>query len=401
MIRAFNILFILFLLYSCGTSYHQIFYGNESAIEPFSANTYNLFFDGGGFVYPPERIPGGHFSKKIPPHLSNYYQNEEEFNRLSNKYQIELTDNDSLNIELLQTSLLNYHTNQINQLSSKYDHLIFLIHGYNMTYRQNLYPYALMKERITKSLDGDVFFVQVFWDGLTDRKTKKVLDEKQLYLQNQSRITEGFSHLAIWKQANYNSLYVGKEFRRILSTIEKKEIVVVTHSLGARVIASALFDLKFDQNKTGKQYADIDQRYHTISKKTESYNLPQHSIRVGMIAPAIDGLEIFSQYFQDKNEHETNYHFLIGYNVHDKVLKKFNVLGDQSANLFGDTSLGTLEADILEVKQLFSDNNKGDYFAGFDFSKSLHDFEQYKHSPIFYIENPHFPGFINLLIPQE
>lgn len=351
--RSFIFLCFFIALQACSIKHHEVIYKNESTVKPYAKNTVRLFMDKGGCIYD---------SLGKASSANQVFARQEKVNEINDRLE-----------------------------SGSFKKVVFLIHGYNMTYRQNLYPYAMLQERISGLSNDEILYVRVFWDGLTDKHTQNVAEGKKLYFKNRSRLRDGFTHPAIWKQANYNALYVGRELRQLFNGLNTTTIYVVTHSLGARVISSALLNLTVPVEKS--KYSEYNNAY----LKQRKIPLPKQTFYVGMLAPAIDGMTAFQPLFEDDIINQTSYNFVVGYNENDKVLRKFSVFGEKSANLFGDTSLGTLASDIEQIQDLFEENNKRQQFIPIAFNQSLGAFPQTKHAPLFYYENPAFEELIRAM----
>ena len=140
----------------------------------------------------------------------------------------------------------------------------------------------------------------------------------------------------------------------MLADIKKDKIIVFTHSHGAGVITTALFNVvKFKPNYYDKK----DHWLYEVRLKYGSniYNTPKQKFVVGMLAPAIPGVNVFKDYYQrtESGKEETtknnNLRFVIGFNENDPVTKKYNI----APKKLGSTTLGCSAQELLQTENLY------------------------------------------------
>jgi len=116
--------------------------------------------------------------------------------------------------------------------------------------------------------------------------------------------------------------------RKIISEIDKEELSIITHSLGAQVGSSLLFNT-YDNR--------IDNKYQNL--KTPN----QNKLNICFIAPAMSK-EPFNEYYERTTDREfkenDNYDLSILYNEQDFVLKKKWKIFGPGPRKYGKTTLG-------------------------------------------------------------
>ncbi len=222
----------------------------------------------------------------------------------------------------VQKLILTGTASKINYLLSagKSKILIIMIHGFNDPNPTG--DYQRMRDYIKNyKLINDAVYLEVYWDGL-----------------NANQGNPGISK--IWAFAQLNSEYEANTIRSILnSTNPDTHFRIITHSLGASIGTGALFNTYSKSNDPTK---------HDYYTQMILVHAPQQQdIRIGMIAPAIPGVETFTNFnirdgtnniSIDKNNIS---HVVIGYKEADNALIKGYFQKKQYlSKLFGATTLG-------------------------------------------------------------
>jgi hypothetical protein len=212
--------------------------------------------------------------------------------------------------------------------------LVILIHGINNTYDEARRSYKLARMQL-RELTGrsDLRFLEVYWDGRTG------------------------DPLALWPAARETSKWAGLGLRPLLRALDPGIAVrVVTHSRGAAVIASALWNLPLREGEAAeKRFA---------ARQAEAPAPDARRARVAMIVPAMPGEDF------DACPRRGLERLIVGVNPDDQVVGK----GLLPATWFGSTDLGSdPEAFERHVKPVL---NGRAVLA--DLSNSpVHDFKEY------------------------
>ena len=298
---------------------------------------------------------------------------------VSQRYQLPLQDSIKL-FTRLQEILRKAAVGKMEQrmIDNNNRQLIILIHGFNDPTPDAFY-YALRKE-ILDYLKVKPTFVEVYWDGL-------------------NALGDYILMPSIWNYSQQNAAKVGLGLRNVLKDVDSSTtIYLLTHSLGSSVATNVLFN----QQKWPTDFQEIlKSDYHSGEIKT----LWQKEIRLGMIAPAISGVETFKDIDNTVPSGKLPQlsKVVIGFNHYDYAVTK----GGLFPHWFGSTALG---ADAnKEVGKTFTVlNNKAPQVQCFavNFSltkKGLKDtkenkiYRQKDHSMIAYQANEHFEDFMSLV----
>ncbi len=179
--------------------------------------------------------------------------------------------------------------------------LVVLIHGINNTYDEARRSYKLARMQM-RQLTGrsDLRFLEVYWDGRTG------------------------DPLALWASARETSKWAGLGLRPLFRALDPGIAVrVVTHSRGAAVISSALWDLPLREGE------EAETRFAAAQKREPAPDARRY--RVAMLVPAMPG-EDFDSCPRGGLER-----VIVGVNPDDPVVGK----GMLPATWFGSTDLGS------------------------------------------------------------
>ncbi|WP_111308848.1 alpha/beta hydrolase [Confluentibacter sediminis] len=323
----------------------NVFYGEKSNYFEPTENTYRLFFDKEGRLYPETFIPDEDL-KTNNASLKNYYsKNKPKLINLIRELDLDFDSFSESNFNTIQGCLIRNKLDLINKEIRQSTKVFVLIHGFrkpiepmngsSSSQEDNNY----LKDSILKQFapNADVKFIEVYWDGTFECCVG-------WNIKTNKRIFKLFENQAI-----KNAEEVGYSLRNILTEIKAEEINIISHSLGARVAATSLFNLK--SSKTDRDMRDL---------KTPS----QSKINICLIAPAISS-EPFKGYYNRTSANEyfkkkDNYTLTILYNEDDFVLKKkFKNIFGPGALKYGNTSLGCNYNNEIEVfSKLFKEDFK-------------------------------------------
>jgi len=236
--------------------------------------------------------------------------------------------------EILKSYSLNPAWNSIDQLNKKIETnykklinsisdnrtVIFLIHGYRkQMYKKKDNTLSMIdNDLVEKELGSDKVFVEVYWDSKHISRFKGIFGKRGLKMMEASAIP--------------NAKKVGERLRNLVNTLDKKELVVLSHSLGSVVANALTFDYRHNSN--------------LMDGKT---------INAVHLGPAI-GHEAFDR-FDYKGNGDYSLLICVGYNENDWVLlknfRKFNFLTRSTPTTFGNTTLGcNFNGEIDKLKKL-------------------------------------------------
>ncbi len=243
------------------------------------------------------------------------------------------------NFEEIQDTLIANALRDFNRQLSDSAAVYVLIHGYRKpltsqhgttsSFADNL----VIQSVINAKTQTQNHFIEIYWDGLYD------------FFEPQKRNQHWEVFTLFENEARTNAVFAGYGIRKLISKLEIPNLTIITHSLGARVISSCLFNT-YDEYVTPKLQA--------------TPTPPQENIKIGLIAPAI-GIAPFEEYFERNAvwdfSKKDNYQIHILYNEQDIILlKKIGFFGPGPYR-FGDTSLGcNYEGTALKLKDYFSKN---------------------------------------------
>lgn len=331
-------LFVLLSLLLSSCSYKRLYVKYGQAQQRFVDSSrrdgvIRIMMDRFGTIYPGTEI-SDQIIKKHYSVLNQVYQfNSAVFERALQYNQLPAGSTP----DQLQDKLIEKISTHINQ-AAQGKKLVFLIHGFNKhpfkptnasAYQEN----RDMREKILERYQSDSFqFVELYWDGLTWANTVGVLGP--------------FVSMKIWDNAQAASANVGLEFRRILNKINAPNAYVITHSLGASVATTALFNVDKYNNSSFRQ------NYMNKYGDTSKYRSPAGSFKIGLLAPAIPGRNTFDEFYNRTPATPSlseNLSVLVGFNRNDRVLRKFKIA---KPTRIGSTSLGCIMEEVDSTRTL-------------------------------------------------
>lgn len=333
-------------------------------------NVVRLYFDRYGFMYPDYPLDDHEIGINDSRLELLFKNNPDLYKTICNKEGIggevcnnnHDTDKDPLQRKIIQNAI-----DSINS-KGKEKKIVFLIHGFN---KHPLLPIGKsssdenqkMRQKLKEVYPAVNFlFVEIYWDGCT---------------QVNGQHSAALNSLKIWDNGQAASNYIGLELRRVLCGVNAKNIYVITHSLGASVITTALFNVE--------KFSDSRYMREIIGFYNDSniYRTPQQTqLNIGMLAPAIPGTNTFDEY-DDRTPNSVknnNYCFTVGFNKNDEVLQKFLKIPSQ----MGSTTLGCNAEELLATKQQVNTKNRN-VLNSVDFSTYRNGNLQTDHSFITYI----------------
>lgn len=332
-----------------------------------------IYFDRWGYVYPNFKIKDSLFRFRGSA-LDSVYRMEHSI--LLGAYKSEGLIYDAAgsskeNIEKLQLHLDEKYAELIDSMAIG-KKLVFLIHGYNNDGTSAAMAFSRLELAMHKLRRADdMQFVEIYWDGLY--RGKNMLNSAK-----------------IWNNAQYSASLAALGLRRVLNRLRSEQIYVVTHSQGAAVITEALFNA---QRFSTKFYtADKDGKEIVSLRNSPLYDSPSADFTVGMIVPAIPGMNVFEEYYcrtvggRQEIVADAQYRFINGFNKHDQITSKWKF-----STLFGSTSLASREKEHEAVSVFFqADTNIYDR-VNFSISRGS---RQTSHGVKDYVDNENFPSFV-------
>lgn len=298
----------------------NVVYGEVGYIKAQSPQkVFRVFLDRNGHLYPDALIP----DDAMRAHNASLWEwsihNPRDFGQILYDYAIDgNTGTHEQHFETLQQKVAQAHREQIQLGMHGSGTLNVLVHGFRkavhsgQSSRTSVDDLRSLREALMKVDEPDDFYLEVYWDGTFDCCFGTKLKEN-------ARLFELFE-----TEARHNAVAAGYGLRRVVSDLQIPNLNVVTHSLGARVGMSLLFEAYSQTDLPGEKWLTPQQK----------------QVKVLLIAPAIDGKEEFSHY-QDRCSklpftEEDNYEVMVVFNRKDFVLRK----KDPMLYLFGPGARG-------------------------------------------------------------
>lgn len=276
-------------------------------------------------------------------------------NGRKNAYSLsKLAEEKSLEKELIEFEKM--YLNDLKKRLANKKRVFILIHGFNASAKNVTSDYELIQNKLNLNHKDEV--IQFYWNGL--------------YTKNP------FSGMKTWFNASDYSQYAGKfGLRKILNTLNNKDIYLISHSRGASVVLSALSFAAIDSVKMEELIA-----YHHIDTNRNDHLLLNNKNRITAIAlaPAV-GKSDFEIHDEQRDTlipvaFTTQLKVMhITTNENDIMLKK--VIGLLS-NKLNPTDLGYKKDTFNELSKSYKFLKMTD-FTG----QKSHDFTDYIKNPKF------------------
>lgn len=390
-------LLLIPLLYGC-VAQNQIWFGERSnSISEENNQVIRVYIDKYGYFYPDSAIViskkkfiNGNQCYSIVSNEKNgnllqyFTTKKEEISKLANYYNVPIIENDTVLFDSIQEKIIVRIATDICNLKKikQANELVIFIHGFNMEHPTPTYD-KLRKYIELHMPNKKRVFMEIYWDGMSG---------------------EGSAPARFWGFAQLNSSYVSNAVRKIINvTGDDTKIRIITHSLGASVGTGALF------NTNSKWKNAYNEQYY---KERQIIPTPkQNDIRIGMIAPAIPGVNTFVDFncrtieksFIDIKPEENNIsRVVIGFKQEDKILKKYVNKPDKlgattlGANFLINKKTGEREIDNVKVQmKTLGYDDKNTPIRIVDFKDSSFEME---HGWYYYLQNEYaLDKFLNLL----
>ena len=289
-------------------------WNNKVETKPNDCTALTIRLDGEGNYYPNIFIEDKSM-KKSDGKLSVWYKNHPLlFDSLLTTNNIQKTEG---SIDQLNRAIETNFKHLIDSLSNTRQ-IIFLIHGY----RKQMYDKkdntlaTIDNDSVESKLGSNKLFVEIYWDSKHISMLKGVFGKKGFKMMEASAIP--------------NAKNVGIQLRSLISSINKSEVSIICHSLGAVVANELTFNYSSETNlMNGKQLKTV---YLGAAIGYESFR--------NVALRGIGNYELKT---------------CISYNVDDFVLlKDFGKLVNSSAITYGNTSLGcNYDGDIDKLLNMY------------------------------------------------
>jgi len=318
------------LLFSANTfSQTNVLFGERNLINERPA----IFFDKNGTIYPDHFIPDSLLRSSDASLDTFYLKHTNKFRIIAQQYNCSFGNYSPQNAVQLQDSIFSKIRNSINQKYPDTIQLTFLVHGFRKSFVNkpgnytSVIDYNILEDTLKKLSTKPSGIIRVFWDGMYGEISFKRKRYKAMF--------------CAFVQSQTNAVNVGKSLRKFVSELPNHQLNFISHSLGARVVCTALFDTTVDHSPTPSQ----------------------QTVNICLIAPAIDG-SVFNHYYERSTavdfKSRDNYRLLILYNKKDFVLRKrdyiFGMFGP-GPNRYGKTTLGCDHRhEICKLQNSFKDD---------------------------------------------
>lgn len=311
--------FFLFFWYCTHSlSAQHVVFGERKLNDTVSA----LHFDRNGYLYPPFFISDSTLLRYDASLFNWYSGNTGITSGLLAHYHIPAVASDpepftNATLDLLNDSLIAEALRNINRQLSDSMSVNYYLHGFRKLFKDNgtdvtsVTEFGLLRQEFSTYGTKKQLAIDIYWDGLYDccfslhrRKNKQLFE--------------------LYQRASAQADWVALSFSKVLNYTRASTINVLAHSLGTRIASKAVLESK----------------------------LKDKTIRVALIAPAIDGELIRNYYEQQTISPSIGWRIL--YNEHDfALLKKDSKLGifGPGADRYGKTTLGcNKHNDAVQLK---------------------------------------------------
>ena len=288
----------------------NVLYGERNMAK----ETLAACYDREGTLYPDYFIADSSLVRSGASLMQWYRDNITDFSRIAAAYHCQFDSYSHTNSAILNDSVVATLKRRIAAQRTSSNSVIFLVHGYRKPFKSmngdssSPADYDTLQTTIDRFSGKKTCYVGIYWDGTYDFLSKNLKHGKEI--------------LGLFVTARENAVKTGYQLRRLLTGLPFDTLNVITHSLGAEVACSALFD-------TSAEHAP------TPSNK---------AVNLCLIAPAIGGVDRFKTYYNRNSglplPPVDNYRLCIVYNTNDFVLKKKIGIFGPGPYKYGVTSLG-------------------------------------------------------------
>lgn len=324
--------------------------------KPNNCTAVTIRVDGEGNYYPNIFIEDKSM-KKADGKLELWYEkNPEKYNAILESHNI-LKNEESLS--RLNKAIEENFVKMIDAQSVDKD-IIFLIHGYRkQMYNQKDNALSMREnDAAERYLGNNKLFVEIYWNSHHITFVRGIIEKRILKMMA--------------ARATPNAKRVGTQLRSLVSSLQKSNVTILSHSLGSVIANELSFNYKPDEKfMDGKELNMI------------------------YLAPAI-GHESFKN-ADRRGSGNFKLNTIIAYNNNDFVLRKdfsqFGITIDSNAKTYGNTSLGCNHEDDLEKLMSLYENQlqSEDKPVLIDMSGRIN------HNFTYYVTHPSFSKVLNLI----
>lgn len=344
----------------------NVLYGERSP----QMNVDAIFLDQEGSIYPDFFISNESLMKSKAKIHSWYSDHPSEFKEIAKQVNCPVETASTEHIQQLEDTLLKRSIRKIQGMKTSSSILNVLVHGYRKSFAQNehddltsIESFTNLERKLDEGLGVHHPTLKIYWDASYDCCYS--LDGKK----NRIMFEE-------FEQAYHRADTIGISLKKLLNSVDYKQLNIVGHSLAAKVMQSCLYD----KNGNG------------------ILCLSQARVNVCLIAPATTGIESWVNYKQRNYviPEEDNLRIWMLYNEKDFALKKkdnhFEWFGP-GALAYGATTLGCNYKHTLDKFEHYTK----EYFAGSTFVFMNGTSLGKIHSQQYYLNSPFFLDLIDFI----
>ena len=258
-----------------------------------------------------------------------------------------------------EAELTKFETTQLKGFADRIKNkkrIIIFVHGINNDYMASLVNYNKARTFMDLNMQRDEV-VNFYWDGL---KTSSI-----------------FGAAKVWISATTNSQLAGEfGLRRILNSINNKEIYILSHSRGASVVLSALKNPVL----SSKEKRIAEKFHHLDIVEDEELKENGNKIYSIMLAPAI-GIEDF------KDEQDS-------FKIFTPQLKTIHSTINQTDYVLGKGKTGILSRRLTSTDFGFNPETQQEIAKHYNLCEATDFTGQKSHAFKDYINNPKFKAIL-------
>ncbi len=351
----------------------QVIYGERYRYFSEANGVVRVFLDRHGNYYPNSVIPDSALLNSSASLKDYFADHPDAFMKIAAQYELQISAYSISSFAALQEQIIDQLADRINSLDRERE-LFILIHGFRKPLVRQQWSSSSQEDY--NSVRNSIMrrypeyqrpqFVEVYWDGTFDccigRKAKV-----------NKRIFQLFENVA-----QEQATRTGYALRQLVAGIEREELNIITHSLGAQVGVS-LVSNTYDER--------IDVSLQSLPTP------PQPRVNLCLLAPAI-AKEPFFDYKERTPELETsdqdNYHLSVLYNKKDFVLRKRVLIFGPGPRKYGTTALGcNCRGELDKLEEYFSAHFSSSWLS--IYQASIGGTHRFRH----YVDSEAFSSFLS------
>lgn len=318
----------------------SVLYGEKDLILKSQDGVERIFLDKNGDYYPDFFISDTELKQSDSELFKWSKANVEKFIEIGKVYNLYFVSFSDENYQMLQSKIIETRIESISDKSLNFQSVSVLIHGFRKPFKTRdrsidswSYDDNNFVGEIIKSKLANTFIIEIYWDGAYDCCfTRKMKNNKVIF--------ELFE-----KYATQNAISTGYSLRQIISKLQTDKLNIISHSTGAIVSSTLLFNAY--RNEVKSEFKDFN---------TPDQKLVNHCL----MAPAIPSKpyeEYYDRNTDRKYREKDNYTLTVIYNEKDFVLLKKDpemlVFGPGPMK-YGVTTLGcNHKKEIKKLENIF------------------------------------------------